>query len=333
MINTKIERTSFEMAKEALLKDLLDTEITNTKNYLESHPKSNRIMVSFSKKKLHLGTDGRKVATKSLLNPKSTSINSNIVKNFLTTYVQKLNEEDLIHIEALQTTYKMHKTLKKWVLTNYLDLRTTYDNYDLKSLSLTNKEVAEYILATHDKDSDFLLDSEKCSIIISGYIEKRSKGSIEEIALLNKVSQSFFKRQQEGNSALLELLIRALNSNYTALNKTDIRLPINLLRDIIDIYDGATNETITEQKPLKITLVADKPKFVDDVVNAVLEQNDGFNCFGKKIERLERLGVSFDAVNVDSEIDEWLGLFNSKPLNKLSVINSDKNILSKLFNH
>ena len=118
MINTKIERTSFEVAKEALLKDLLDTEVTNTKNYLESHPKSNRIMVSFSKKKLHLGTDGRKVATKSLLNPKSTSINSNIVKSFLTTYVQKLNEEDLIHIEALQTTYKMHKTLKRWVLTN-----------------------------------------------------------------------------------------------------------------------------------------------------------------------------------------------------------------------
>lgn len=333
MISIKIKRITFQAAKRAVLNSLLNSEINNTKTYLESHLKTGRLIVSFSNKSLHFGPDGEKVATKQLLNPKAIKANGIIVKNFLRGYVEKLNEEDLLQIESLQTKYKMQSTLKEWVLTNYLDLRKKYSNYDLTDLGLTNNEVAKYLLAENGEDDNFLLDPEECSLVISGYTEKRPNGSIEEVTLLNKVAQSFFNRDKESNVALLELLIHAISSNRKALSKAQINLPMNLLLNVIDIYDGTTGDKITARRPLKITLLADSPKVVNDTVNAVLAQNDTFNYLSDELEKLEKLGVSFDTAGVNTNVTEWLNLFKSNPLNELPVINNTSNILAKLFNY
>lgn len=333
MISTKIKRIKFKTAKRAVLNSLLNSEINNTKTYLESHLKTGRLIVSFSNKSLHFGPDGEKVATKQLLNPKAIKANGIIVKNFLSGYVEKLNEEDLLQIESLQTKYKMQSTLKEWVLTNYLDLRKKYSNYDLTDLGLTNNEVAKYLLAENGEDDNFLLDPEECNLVISGYTEKRSNGSIEEVTLLNKVAQSFFNRDKESNVALLELLIHAISSNRKALSKAQINLPMNLLFNVIDIYDGTTGDKITARRPLKITLLADSPEVVNDTVNAVLAQNDTFNYLSDELEKLEKLGVSFDTAGVNTNVTEWLNLFKSNPLNELPVINNTSNILAKLFNY
>lgn len=208
-----------------------------------------------------------------------------------------------------------------------------YSNYDLTDLGLTNNEVAKYLLAENGEDDNFLLDPEECNLVISGYTEKRSNGSIEEVTLLNKVAQSFFNRDKESNVALLELLIHAISSNRKALSKAQINLPMNLLFNVIDIYDGTTGDKITARRPLKITLLADSPEVVNDTVNAVLAQNDTFNYLSDELEKLEKLGVSFDTAGVNTNVTEWLNLFKSNPLNELPVINNTSNILAKLFNY
>lgn len=318
--NKQLKHISDKEIRQIILQALLKQEQKPVMEYLQRHNRMQKITVSFARDnsyankidtiKLNLGDNGTKAAKYAFINPHKPQATMNDAKTFITQYVNKLSNKDIIAIYKLIAGYtfidckypNLEHNLLVWIIDNYVKLRAEGSVIRVDDLQLNGHldDLSTYLLAKYHNnwskltynDLDFI--SEALSTLIPNNI-------LLNKTILKEVNDALFKLNTRFTPDYFDFIRASVRSEYTAT------IPISSLGCAIDVL-GELNLN----KPQPIIFATKDTKDIAKLIDFLLKNNH-YNTTVSNIKYLKKHDFKFEPSGYEKVYQTWYTKLTSFP--------------------